>query len=49
MYHTLYETFALVDEIYDKGFKYHSAVTALWGDLAIKLAESKVLYEELDE
>lgn len=43
MYHTVYETFALVDEIYDRGFKYHSAVTALWGDLAVKLAESKVL------
>ncbi|XP_045102094.1 putative N-acetylated-alpha-linked acidic dipeptidase isoform X2 [Portunus trituberculatus] len=43
LYHTVYETFALVDEIYDRGFKYHSAVTALWGDLAIKLAESKIL------
>ncbi|XP_042229447.1 N-acetylated-alpha-linked acidic dipeptidase 2-like [Homarus americanus] len=43
MYHTLYETFALVDEIYDKGFYFHSAVTALWGDLAVVLAESKIL------
>lgn len=42
MYHTLYETFAAVDEIYDRGFKFHSAVTALWGDLAVSLAEDKV-------
>ncbi|XP_068200575.1 putative N-acetylated-alpha-linked acidic dipeptidase [Palaemon carinicauda] len=43
MYHTLYETFALVDEIYDRGFLYHKAVTALWGDVAIVLLESKIL------
>lgn len=42
MYHTLYETFAAVDEIYDRSFKFHAAVTALWGDLAVSLAESKV-------
>nr|XP_045586619.1 putative N-acetylated-alpha-linked acidic dipeptidase [Procambarus clarkii] len=43
MYHTLYETFAVVDEIYDKGFHFHSAVAAMWGDLAVVLSESKVL------
>lgn len=48
MYHTLYETFAAVDEIYDRGFKFHSAITALWGDLAVSLAEDKVLPFSLD-
>nr|XP_053635353.1 putative N-acetylated-alpha-linked acidic dipeptidase [Cherax quadricarinatus] len=42
-YHTLYETFALASEIYDKGFHYHTAVAAMWGDLAVVLSESKVL------
>lgn len=42
MYHTLYETFELVDEIYDQGFHFHAAVAALWGDLAVVLAESLV-------
>ncbi|XP_066938487.1 putative N-acetylated-alpha-linked acidic dipeptidase isoform X1 [Macrobrachium rosenbergii] len=43
LYHTLYETFAAVDEIYDRGFLYHKAVTALWGDVAVVLSESKIL------
>lgn len=43
MYHTLYETFALVDEIYDQGFHYHKAVTALWGDVAVVLSDSKII------
>lgn len=47
-YHTLYETFALVDEIYDRGFKYHSAVASLWGDLAVHLAEAKIIPYSLD-
>ncbi|XP_064116822.1 LOW QUALITY PROTEIN: N-acetylated-alpha-linked acidic dipeptidase 2-like [Macrobrachium nipponense] len=48
MYHTLYETFALVDEIYDRGFLYHKAVTALWGDVAMVLSESKILPYSLE-
>ncbi|KAK4318413.1 hypothetical protein Pmani_010582 [Petrolisthes manimaculis] len=43
MYHTLYETFALVDEIYDQGFHFHTAVTALWGHLALVFSDSQLL------
>ncbi|KAK7082545.1 N-acetylated-alpha-linked acidic dipeptidase 2 [Halocaridina rubra] len=43
MYHTLYETFELVDEIYDQGFEFHKAVTVLWGDLAVVFSEMDIL------
>ena len=42
LYHTLYETFALVDELYDRGFLFHKAITEIWIDLAVFLAESLV-------
>ncbi|XP_042870253.1 N-acetylated-alpha-linked acidic dipeptidase 2-like [Penaeus japonicus] len=48
LYHTLYETFALVDEIYDRGFHFHKAVTALWGNIALRLSEAKILPFSLD-
>ncbi|XP_047486608.1 putative N-acetylated-alpha-linked acidic dipeptidase [Penaeus chinensis] len=47
-YHTLYETFALVDEIYDRGFHFHKAVTALWGHITLRLSEPKILPFSLD-
>ncbi|XP_071551849.1 N-acetylated-alpha-linked acidic dipeptidase 2-like isoform X3 [Panulirus ornatus] len=43
LYHTLYETFALVDEIYDSGFRFHKAVAVLWGNIGVNLADSEVL------
>lgn len=42
-YHTLYETFSLVDEIYDRGFHFHKAVTDLWGFVALRLSEPEIL------
>ena len=42
LYHTLYETFYLVDEFYDRGFYFHAAMTQLWGTSAILMADSMV-------
>lgn len=43
LYHTLYETFALVDELYDRGFLFHKAVAGLWGQVAVTLADQQIL------
>ena len=43
MYHSVYETFKLVDRYYDPGFIYHRAMTQLVGELARNLAESILL------
>ena len=43
MYHSVYETFKLVDRYYDPGFKYHRAMTQLVAEIARNLAESIVL------
>lgn len=42
LYHTLYETFALVDELYDKGFGFQAALTRLWAIMAVDLADTQV-------
>ena len=42
MYHTLYETFALVDEFYDHLFHFHGAITQMWADIAVTLADAQV-------
>ena len=44
LYHTLYETFALVDELYDQGFLFHKAITEMWTNLAVHLAEAEVSF-----
>lgn len=42
LYHTLYETFALVDELYDAGFGFQAALTRLWAIMAVDLADTQV-------
>ncbi|XP_042894430.1 putative N-acetylated-alpha-linked acidic dipeptidase isoform X2 [Penaeus japonicus] len=49
LYHTLYETFALVDELYDKGFGFQAALTRLWAIMAVDLADTQVLKFSLKE
>lgn len=43
LYHTLYETFALVDELYDVGFNFHAALAKLWAILAVDIADAQVI------
>ncbi|KAF2350347.1 PA domain, partial [Trinorchestia longiramus] len=43
LYHSLYETFALVDELYDQDFLFQSAVTKLWAIVAVSLSDPQVL------
>ncbi|KAF2361473.1 PA domain, partial [Trinorchestia longiramus] len=43
LYHTVYETFELVDELYDRGFLFHAATTAVWAKLTVALATEMVL------
>ena len=42
LYHSLYDTFELVDELYDRGFHFHEAVTKIWANMAVNLAHSPV-------
>lgn len=42
LYHTLYETFALVAELYDAGFGFQAALTRLWAIMAVDLADTQV-------
>ncbi|KAL7639055.1 UNVERIFIED_CONTAM: hypothetical protein RMT77_010589 [Armadillidium vulgare] len=49
LYHTLYETFYLVSELYDKGFHFHASITQLWGLIAVYIAEAEVIPFSLDE
>ncbi|XP_077118676.1 putative N-acetylated-alpha-linked acidic dipeptidase isoform X2 [Ranitomeya variabilis] len=44
MYHSVYETVDLVSRLMDKGFKYHQAVSRLWGELALRLADDVILH-----
>lgn len=46
LYHTLYETFALVDELYDIGFSFHAAMAKLWAILAVDIADAQVIWEK---
>ena len=41
--HTLYETHYLVSELMDKDFLYHRALTQMWAEMALTLAESVIL------
>ncbi|XP_033635312.1 putative N-acetylated-alpha-linked acidic dipeptidase [Asterias rubens] len=43
LYHSVYETFTLVDRYLDPGFKYHKAMSQLMGEIARNLAESILL------
>ncbi|CAG0916173.1 unnamed protein product, partial [Notodromas monacha] len=43
LYHTLYESFNLVDLLMDQGFHYSKAVTQVWGELARSFADSAVI------
>ena len=45
--HTLYETHHLLANIIDKGFVHHRAITQLWAEMALNLAESVVLPMDL--
>ena len=42
LYHTLYETFAHVDENLDQGFYFHAATVAVWALLTVELADAQV-------
>ena len=43
MYHTIYETFELVENFYDPKFKKQLAVAQLRGALVYELADSKII------
>lgn len=43
MYHTIYETFELVENFYDPTFKKQLAVAQLRGALVYELADSKII------
>lgn len=43
LYHSKYETFKVVDEIMDRGFKRHRAVGQAWGEIARSLADSLLI------
>ncbi|XP_053398009.1 N-acetylated-alpha-linked acidic dipeptidase 2-like [Mercenaria mercenaria] len=43
MYHSVYETFYLVDEIMDRGFHYHKAIGQIWTEMARDLADSLII------
>ncbi|XP_042226493.1 putative N-acetylated-alpha-linked acidic dipeptidase isoform X1 [Homarus americanus] len=43
LYHTLYETFAAADELYDRGFNFQAAVTQMWAVMAVNLADAQLL------
>uniref|UniRef100_H2Z0Q3 glutamate carboxypeptidase II n=1 Tax=Ciona savignyi TaxID=51511 RepID=H2Z0Q3_CIOSA len=43
VYHSVYETFELVNKFVDPGFKIHLAMAQVWGELARKLADVPIL------
>lgn len=43
MYHSVYETYELVEKFYDPTFKYHLAVAQVRGGMVFELANSIVL------
>ncbi|XP_052768722.1 N-acetylated-alpha-linked acidic dipeptidase 2-like isoform X2 [Mya arenaria] len=43
MYHSMYETFYLVDKIMDRGFQYHLACGRVWLEMARHLADTLVI------
>ncbi|KAF2349679.1 Transferrin receptor-like dimerization domain [Trinorchestia longiramus] len=48
LYHTLYETFALVDQLYDQNFSFHSSITKLWGQITVEFSDAIVLPMSLE-
>lgn len=44
LYHSLYETFAAIDELFDQGFFFHAAITQMWAVMAVDLADAQVQY-----
>lgn len=43
LYHSMYETFHLMNDIMDPSFEYHLALTRVWGELTRNLADSLIL------
>ncbi|XP_074651751.1 N-acetylated-alpha-linked acidic dipeptidase 2-like isoform X2 [Tubulanus polymorphus] len=43
LYHSVYETFSLMNDIIDPTFKYHAAVTQYWGEVARSIADTYIL------
>jgi N-acetylated-alpha-linked acidic dipeptidase len=43
VYHSVYDTHAWVRRFGDPGFRYHAAMTRLWGIMALRLANADVL------
>ncbi|KAL5009288.1 hypothetical protein ScPMuIL_014869 [Solemya velum] len=43
LYHTAYETFHLVDQIMDRGFKFHAAVGRVCGEIIRSLSDSLII------
>ena len=42
LYHTLYDTFAHMDEHLDQGFYFHAATAAVWAQLTVQVADAQV-------
>ncbi|KAK3092472.1 hypothetical protein FSP39_003224 [Pinctada imbricata] len=43
LYHSKYETFYAVDNIIDRGFRFHTAVGQTWAEIARNLADSLII------
>lgn len=43
VYHSIYDTYRWVERFGDPGFRYHAAMTRLWGLMALRLANADVL------
>ena len=43
VYHSVYETFELVEEYLDPGFQYHLAAARIWGEVARDIADSVII------
>ena len=43
VYHSVYETFELVEQYLDPGFHYHLAIARIWGEVARDIADSIVI------
>ena len=43
VYHSVYDNFYWMDKIGDPGFRYHKALTQVWGVLALRLANAAAL------
>ncbi|KAL3873961.1 hypothetical protein ACJMK2_037036 [Sinanodonta woodiana] len=43
LYHSVYETFYVVEQLIDRGFKYHRAVGQVWAEMARNLADTVII------